>query len=75
MRYRNSNSKASVGEAARELENSEIPFFTDSDNDALHIDFTQRLRHALLSLLAKDIHHRLPSKDGPKSQMGEQLTL
>ena len=52
-----------------------ISLLLDSDNDALHIDFTQRLRHTLLSLLAKDIHHRLPSKDGPKSQMGEQLTL
>ena len=51
-----------------------ISLLLDSDNDALHIDFTQRLRHTLLSLLAKDIHHRLPSKDDPKSQMGEQLT-
>ena len=67
LRYRNSNSKTRLGGAAIVLENSETPFFTDSDNDALHIDFTQRLCHTLLSLLAKDIHNRLPSKNVSKA--------
>ena len=72
MRYRNSNSKTRLGGAAIVLENSEIPFFTDSDNDALHIDFTQRLCHTLLSLLAKDIHNRLPGKKGSKASSGKK---
>ena len=41
----------------------EKPFFTDSDNDALHIDFTQRLCHTLLPLLAKDVHNNVSSKN------------
>ena len=48
---------------ARYRKIQKIPSIPDSNNDALHIDFAQRLRHTLLSLLAKDLYHRLPGKN------------
>ena len=37
-------------------------FSSGSNNDAVHFHLSQRVRHACLSILTKNIHHRLPGK-------------
>ena len=37
-------------------------FSSGSNNDAVHFHLSQRVRHACLSILTKNIHHCLPGK-------------